>query len=347
MKADEFFKSIKEGQILPCYLFEGEEEYLKESALLQIRSKVIVPPFGDMNETVLTNPSSEELIAVCETLPMMADKRLVIVKDSALLAGSSKDSPKAGKKSDSDGDKVCAYIKNLPSTTCLVFFTRGKANGVRKLYKEINKLGGLVNFESLTNDGLVKWIARELKLQGKQIARSTADQLIFAVGRDLITLKNELAKVAAYAGDSEVVEESDIRAVVTPSTEYKVFDLADNVVEGNAAKAISLMNNLLREGEQRLMLLALLQRQYRQLLFVAILSKNGVQSGTIAQQLAVPPFVVKKMQGMVRRFSSKYLKECYDYCVDTEFLIKSGQLAEEGALEQVVFYLLGGEKKRD
>ncbi len=344
MKADEFFKSIKEGKILPCYLLEGEEEYLKENALEQIRNRLIVPPFGDMNETVLADPDAEQLIAVCETLPMMADKRLVIVKDSALLAGS-KESGKTSKKSDADGDKICAYIRNLPSTTCLVFLTRVKANGVRKLYKEINKQGGLVTFETLNNEGLVKWIARELKQQGKQIARSTAEQLIFATGKDLMTLKNELLKAAAHAGDSDVVEQADILAVVTPTTEYKVFDLADNVVEGHAAKAISLMNNLLREGEQRLMLLALLQRQYRQLLFTAILTKHGVQSGVIAQQLAVPPFVAKKMQGMVRRFSAKYLKECYDYCVDTEYLIKSGQMAEEGSLEQVVYFLLRGEQK--
>ena len=339
MKADEFFHSMKTGNILSCYLFEGEEEYLKESALQQLRQKVLLPPFGDMNETVLNDPDAETLITVSETLPMMADKRLVVIRDSSLLSAS-REGAKTGKKKDTDGDSVSAYIAKLPPTTCLVFFTRGKANGVRKLYKEINKLGGLVSFEQLSNDGLVKWIARELKAQGKQIAQHTAEQLIFTAGRDLGTLKNELGKAAAHAGERDVVEREDIAAVVTPTVEYKVFDLADNVAEGNAPKAISLMNNLIREGEQRFMLLALLQRQYRQLLFASILTHKGVQSAAIAQQLSIPPFVAKKMQGMTKRFSIKQLKDCYDYCVDMEFLVKSGQMAEEGALEQVVYYLL-------
>ena len=88
MKADEFFHSMKTGNILSCYLFEGEEEYLKESALQQLRQKVLLPPFGDMNETVLNDPDAETLITVSETLPMMADKRLVVIRDSSLLFAS-------------------------------------------------------------------------------------------------------------------------------------------------------------------------------------------------------------------------------------------------------------------
>lgn len=347
MKTDDFFASLKKGSIQSCYLFEGEEEYSKESALQQLRTAVLTPPMGMMNETVLEDPDAQTLIAVAETLPLMADKRLVVVRESAWLAGGKKDDAKADRKGETDADKVAAYLGNLPGTTCLVFYVRGKSNGTRKLHKTISKLGGLVSFEPLTHAGLVKWIARELKYYGKQIAQRTAEQLIFTSGRELTGLKGEINKVAAYAGEENVVEPAHIEAICTPTVEYKVFDLADAVAQGNSAKAITLMNTLLREGESRLMLLSLLQRHYRQLFFAYLLSDGGATGGSIAQELGVPPFVADKLQTTARRFSADTLKWAYDYCVDAEFRIKSGQISEEGSLEQVVFALLAAGKQAD
>lgn len=332
MKANEFFAAFKQGTLQRCYLFEGEEEYMKDSALQQLRAHILTDPFGSMNETVLTDPSADELIPCCETLPMLAEKRLVVAKDSSLLSSSKE----GGKRTDRDAEQITAYLKRLPDTVCLVFFCRGKANGTRKLYKEITKMGGAVQFEQLDNEALVKWIAREMKGYGKQVARATAEKLIFLAGKELVALKGEVAKVCAFAGDKDTVEESDIEAICTTTTEYKVFDLSDKVVEGRAAEAVELMNNLIKSGEQRLALMALLVRQYRQLLFAALLPN----SANAAQVLGVPPFVVRKLMAVVRRFEWKELKRAYDLCVDTEYLVKSGQIAEEGSLEKTVYELL-------
>lgn len=332
MKASEFFTNLKQGTLQKCYLFEGEEEYMKDSALQQLRDRILTEPFGNMNETVLNDPSADDLIPCCETLPMLADKRLVVAKESSLLSSSKE----GGKRTDRDADQIAAYLKRLPDTVCLVFFCRGKANGTRKLYKEIVKQGGAVQFEQLDNDALIKWIAREMKVYGKQVARSTAEKLIFLAGRELVVLKGEVAKVCAFAGDKDMVEDGDIDAICTTTTEYKVFDLSDKVVEGRAAEAVELMNNLLKSGEQRLALLALLVRQYRQLLFAALMPGNA----NMAQVLGVPPFVVKKLMTAVRRFRWEELKQAYDLCVDTEYMVKSGQIAEEGSLEKVIYELL-------
>lgn len=332
MKADEFFVSLKQGVPKVCYLFEGEEEYLKERALEQLRAQILSGPMGSMNETVLNDPSADELIPCCETLPMMADRRLVIVKDSSLLSSSKE----GGKRSDKDADQIVNYLKRLPDSVCLVFFCRGKANGTRKLYKQIVKMDAAVQFEQLRNDALIKWIAREMKAYGKQVSRTTAEKLIFFAGNELASLKAEVAKVCAFAGDRETVEESDIDTICTMTAEYKVFDLSDKVVEGKADEAIELMHHLIRGGEQRLALLALLVRQYRQLLFMALLPNKA----NAAQVLGVPPFVARKLGMAIRGFTWQELKNAYDLCVRTEYLVKSGQMPEEGSLEKVIYELL-------
>ena len=79
MNHKEFFKAVKSGQIGSLYLMEGVEEYIKQSALEQLRKAVLPVGLEVLNESVLENPSLHVLKAAAETLPFMADRRLVLV----------------------------------------------------------------------------------------------------------------------------------------------------------------------------------------------------------------------------------------------------------------------------
>ena len=82
-----FFDDVAKGNIAPCYVFEGTEEYIKRSALAALRNKLLPAGLEDMNEARLTDPDANALIAAAETLPFMADKRLVLVLESGMLSG--------------------------------------------------------------------------------------------------------------------------------------------------------------------------------------------------------------------------------------------------------------------
>lgn len=352
MNREAFHRELKEGKIRSCYLFEGEEEFTKQGALRSLRSQVLQGAFSMLNLSTLENPTASELIAHGETLPMMADKRLVVVKDSTLLAsrgtapGPGGDGAEAAHDPASDQDRITDYVERLPDSVCLVFYHRGKASGVRKLYKAINKLGGVVSFDALDQTTLIKWIALELKAHNKVIDHRTAEQLVFAVGNDLPGLHGELQKLAAYAEERREVTMEDVDAVCIKTSEYKVFDLSDAVAGRQPARAARLMEDMLREGEQRLMLLALLQRQYRQLLFTKVLLADGVSQGEIAKTLGVPPFVVRKLQAAVAQEKAADIKQAYDLLVDTEFQVKSGQIPEEGSLERAIYRILAWQEER-
>ena len=192
---------------------------------------------------------------------------------------------------------------------------------------------------------MLRWINQVLKGYGKQMARQTAEQLLFAVGRDMHVLANELAKLAASAGDREEITREDIDAVCIKTTEYKVFDLSDAVVLGNSRRSLQLLSDMLKEGEQRLLLLALLQRQYRQLLFAKILQQSRASADAIARELKVPSFVARKLLDAAAAYSLEQLEQACGLLVDTEYLVKSGQMPEEGALEQAVLKLLAARKE--
>ncbi|NLX82801.1 MAG: DNA polymerase III subunit delta [Clostridiales bacterium] len=351
MDFQEFYQHIKQRTIARLYLFEGEEEYGKDSALADLKKALLSGPMAMVNESVLTNPTNSEIIAACETLPLMEERRLVVVKESQQLLGraaakASTDEEEDAPASSAKGkDDLVPYLDRLPDTVCLVFFVRGKANGSKRLYKKIRELGGLVNFDILDQSRLNRWVEREFANYDLKIDRQTAEHLIFAVGKELLTLKGEIAKIAAFAHGQELVTLQDIDAIATLSVEYRVFDLSDKVADGRAGEALPLMQEMLKGGESRLMLLALLQRHYRQLLLARIMTQDRASQTSIASELSVPGFVVRRIVNSAMGYSIDQLKTAYLQCIHQEYLIKSGQIAEEGSLEQLVLELIALKKE--
>ena len=336
MKHTEFFAALKSGNVGGCYLFEGEEEFTKRSALKALREKVAGGDFAAMNDTRLTDPAPDELIAAAETLPFLSERRFVEVRDSAmLLAGKAKNYDE-----DSAVKRLDAYLGQLPDTAVVVFFVRGKADGRKKLYQTLKKKGQIVSFEPLDDRELAQWIARTLKKEGKKISLAACQRLWFSAGRDLTLLSNEIGKLSAYAGSREEVTEEDVAAICVQSTEYKVYDMADTLLSGQGAKALRMLDALLRDGEERLMLLSLLGRQCRQVGYAKAMAAAGAQTGEIASKLGIPPFAVRKNLDTARFYTQEQLSKMARLCLEGEYLVKSGQLSDAGTLEKVMLQIL-------
>lgn len=235
------------------------EENLKNDAVAACRRAFLPEGLESLNETVLENPDSSTLIAACETLPFMADKRLVIVNEhSALLRG--------------DGDdQLISYIPRVPDTTVLLFVHRGKADARKKLYKAIDKLKNVVSFSTLSDAELNDWIIRFLRDAGRDCSPQTASLISFTAGNDTMLLRTELEKLTSYTEGRAAVTDEDVRATVTRSVAYTVFLLVDAVVAGQESRAFALLRDMLTAGEERIGILAMLLRQYRILQHIKIM----------------------------------------------------------------------------
>ena len=104
------------------YIFSGES-YMVRHSVDTLRNELDIT-FPEINETVfLRMPKSDELIEACASLPMMADKRLVVISDCTVLTG---------KGSAEEAKRIAAYLECLPDTTVLVMCTEtAPDNGVR------------------------------------------------------------------------------------------------------------------------------------------------------------------------------------------------------------------------
>ena len=329
-----FFDELKAGTVRNVYCFYGPKAYIRRSAVAKLREKVLMPGLEDMNETVLSAPTAQQIIESCETLPMMSDYRLIIVRDCALTqSGKAKDEAQ-------ESAALCEYLPRVPETTCLLFDLGDGVDKRKKLAQALMKLPGAVGFDALDDAQLARWMGQTLRPLGKRMDRAACEALAFTSGRDLTMLSGELQKLAAYVGERTDITTQDIEQVATHTAECTVFAMVDAITEGRAQQAFELLGVLLQGGEQRIGILAMITRQYRQMMHLSAMQGERTPQAQQAKLLGVPPFALNRLTRQVGRRSYASLRGCVEACVQADYDIKRGALREEAALEQLMLRLL-------
>lgn len=329
MDRKDFSRALSQHSLPQVLLFEGEEEHLKQEALAELRRAVLPEGMETLNETILEDPSVDQLIADVETQPFMADKRLIIVRDLPALMG----------RSEAD-ERLISYLPSVPETSYLLFYCTGKPDGRKKLYNAVKKLSGIVTFSPLRGTELTRFVVGSFQEAGKECDDRTAEYLIFTVGSDAGLLRNEIQKLASCAIDRPQILAEDVTSLATPSTECTVFQMIDAVVSGQKSRAFTLLRNQLLSGTDRMAILSMLLRQYRLLQHIKIMQYEKRGNDFIRSSLGVPPFAVDQYVRQASGYTGGQIKSAVRICFETEYALKSGRMSQDGAVETVVLKLL-------
>lgn len=335
MDRKELLQQLAKGALRGPYLFEGPEENMKATALEAIRRKLLPEGLEELNETIMENPATDALIAAAETMPFMADQRLVLVKEHPALAG----------RAEAE-DRLVDYMAQTPPSCVIIFLCRGKADARKKLVKAIAKHGAVVTFAPLSDVEVSAWIVDAFVKAGKQCPVQTAQLLQFTVGSDTAMLTVEIEKLCALAGDRPVITDADVQAVATRSIECTVFNMVDAVVAGQEGKAFALLRDMLLNGSDRIGILAMLLRQYRLMQHVKIMQYEKRSPQQIKQALGIAPFAADRCIRQAAGYSGGEVKQAVEICLQTEYRIKSGQLNQEGALEAAMLQIFALRRRR-
>jgi len=312
MKIDEFNKAVSRGDISPLYYFHGDEPYLMERAVKRLTDLVVPPDFRDFNLDVFygNECKGDEIASVAQTLPMFADRRMVIVKRAGDLSAAALEIPAA-----------CAV--DPPPTTCLVFVGE-KVDQRKKFFQELKKKGELVECKRPYENQLGAFIREEAKGLGKRIEPAAAEMLVYLVGSNLGELTTQLEKVALYVGQREAITIGDVRGIVSDTKVESVFDLANAMGERDPAKALRSLATILRDGEAPLMLLAMIARHFRQLWRVRDLMAQKVAQQDISRLAGINPYFLKGVMAQARNFGTHELKRVFESLYAADLELKGG-----------------------
>ncbi len=333
MTWEQLFQDIKAGDIQKVYCFHGPEDHIKRSAMAALRKKLLPEGLEALNHQVLEAPGIQQVIEAAETLPMMADRRLVEAWDWPPLC------PGRAKAESEEAEMFTKWLGQSPDSACVVFYLRQSPDGRKKAMQQMQKGAAVVSFEPLPDDKLGKWVRDQLKPQGKKMGGQAIGELVFRAGRDLTKLSGELQKLAAYAAERDEVSVVDVEKLVVPSLESTVFQMIDQLLAQNQAGAQRLYKSMLEGGENRVGILFMLTRQMRNLLHVKQIRAAGLPLTEAEKRLGMPRFAAQRTEDQARRFSIDGLKEAYQACLDAEFDIKSGKVRDTLAVDGLVVRL--------
>ena len=308
-------QDMKGGTIGNLYVFHGEESYLRDHYLKQMREKLLPPGMEEFNYHTISGKDFDlkTLAQLVDCLPMMSPRTLIVVNDWDIYKG--------------DRDALAEVLSDLPDYVCLVFvydLIEYKADARTKLAAVVKERGSVVAFNRQSQGDLVSWIARHFRQLDRDISSEDARYLIFLCGDLMTTLASEIEKVGAYAKHHRVTRQ-DIDAVATPQLDAVVFRMTDAIAAGNFDKAASVLGDLFHMQEKPVNLLAALGRHLRQLYTarLALEEKKGVPY-VMEQWGMKSSYPAERLMGAARRFSLSWCRWAVIRCGQTDLAMKSG-----------------------
>ena len=310
---------IKTEQFRPVYLLYGEEAYLRRQYRDRL-GEAIVSAEDSMNRTVYSGSKTDPLqvIDTGETMPFFAERRLIIIEDSGFLKSAS--------------PELAEYMQKIPEYLHLIFVENeiDKRNG---LYKAIQKAGYICEFTRMDEKKLAAWAGKMLADAGRKIRMSDMEYFLTCTGDDMTHIRLEVDKLINYTEGRDVISRQDIEAVTCVEIENRIFEMIRCVTEGKKQRALALYADLVALKEPPLRILALLTRQYNQMLLTKMLAAERVEQGEIAKAIGAPPFAVRNYLRTVRNLPEAALKDAVSRCAQTEEDIKSGRMPDRLAVE--------------
>ena len=331
------------------YVFHGTDEFTRAETLADFKQRLGPPDTVDLNTTYLDGRTLTlaELRHACDTIPFLAEKRLVIVE--GLLAGRARRKDRELSTSQKECLVALAdYLPRLPETTRLVFIEDEPLPAQHPILQlaQRGERGYVKRFDPPDAKVLPRWIEKRVRKYGSEIEPQASRQLAAVVGTDLRLLDQEIAKLVTYTqspAEERAITLADVETVVPYAQAAVVFDLVDALGRRDGRTAAQTLHRLLDAGEHPLRLLAMIVRQFRLLIQVKELKAEGATPRDIAQALRLHPFPARKLHNQVTHFTAAQLETVCRHLLDTDVAIKTGEIEADVALDLLVAGLAAGQ----
>jgi DNA polymerase-3 subunit delta len=318
------------------YILIGEDDFSLTRSLEEIKRGIGDQSLLVANTTNLDGQqvTVDQLRSICETVPFLAEKRLVIIQ--GLLGRFEpqgkprrrrKIAPPTGKEM--EYKSFAAYLSNIPDSTVLVLID-GRIKSNNPLFKQLSAKAEVRSFLVLKDDRLRQWIRREVAEQGASISPEAVDLLARLVGGNLWIMTNEINKLALFTSGRRI-EVEDIKAIVSSAQEANVFAMVDAILDFKAGVAEQLLEQLLQIGASPAYLLVMLSRQVRLIVQARELRRLGKPEAEIQNKLGLTSeFTLRKTLEQAQSYRLERLREVYNKLLETDLSIKTGKY--EGGL---------------
>ncbi len=220
-------------------------------------------------------------------------------------------------------EPVIAALGELPPDLTLVLICRDKAPA--KLSKAVVAAAGEVHeFEAPKAKEMPRMLVGEAQRLGFRLDPAAARMLVERMGANPVRLRNELERLALWAGDGGQVGVEDLEEMITDTSEAAVWSLSDALIEGNAASALQIGERLIGQGENVTGLIYGLASRLRGACAAAAQLEQGVPSQQVESSLKMHPYAAKQLVRRLGGTDLSNLRLATETLADLELWCRGG-----------------------
>lgn len=316
----QIINDVKNGNFAPVYLLMGTEPYYPDLVCDEIIKYALTDGERDFNQTVFygLDTDADTVASECRSYPMMAERRLVVVKEAQSMKTL---------------EDLATYASDPMESTVLVILMHGaSADKRRALYKNVQKKGVVLVSDALRDYEMPQWITSFYKSRGLDIEPAAAALLAEYAGTDMSRIMLETEKMQKNLPEGTVrVNAADIEKNVGISRQFSIFELTKALSYMKAEKALKIAAYI-GNGPKFMLLLAtapLYTHFYRILKYEAALLKNPAMSkADRAKLLGINPYFMEEYDVAARNYPIRRCMKVISLLEEYDFKGKGGGSGE-------------------
>ncbi|HSJ23864.1 MAG TPA: DNA polymerase III subunit delta [Longimicrobiales bacterium] len=323
--ANKLYTALSRRRPGGVFFLYGEDEFLKEEAATAITTAHLDPATRDFNYDQLRGNDLEPdtLASIANTPPMMAEWRVVVVREVQALAANARGRAAVESLLAAPPPQLAlVLVATLPDRTKAAFWERLKKETVS------------VEFPQLSASDLPGWLIARAEGLGLELEVPAARALA-ATGSEAGVLVQELQKLADYVDERKSITREDVVAIVGAVPKQDRWGWFDMVGDARFRDARNAVPILLEAGESGVGLVIGLGTHFLRLGIVAA-------GGERALGAALPPhqrWLAGRIAKQARRWDATAVEDAVDDLLRADRLLKSSSLDERQILEELLLRL--------
>lgn len=323
------------------YILHGGNDLTKEEKLLEIRRNSFAESVGDLNITTLPGRDLriEDITSACNTVPFLAEKRLVIVTDIlSKFEGQKRNTRQSEGKNRDWTNNLHEHLVTIPDYTDLVFM-EGNLSRTNPVLKSLRPIVEIHEFQLPNQRSLPEWISDRAKKLDISIDPNAIFALAQSVGPKPLLIDSELHKLSMYR-NGQPIKLRDVNDMVSYVREVNIFAVVDLVIENKPGEALKAIHKFLDDGNAPAYLITMIARQLRLLLMAKELKYKNKSTQEIGREVSLSGYPLKKLLAQETSFTNDGLIKMHDILLKTDYDIKTGKTSDNLALDMLILEMV-------
>jgi DNA polymerase III subunit delta len=322
LSADPLQRSLQKAGHGGVFFLHGDDEFHKEEASRSLVEAHLDPGTRDFNFDPLrgSEVDVERLASILATPPMMAEWRVVLLRETEALASSAR-----------ARDVLLDVARTPPPGLALVLTATLPERTRARFYKDLEALARSFHFPAVSPNDVPGWLmARAKEHHGFELDEDAARALGAAVGTDLGVLTQELSKLASFTGEHRRVSREDVEAAGIRLPRQDRWQWFDRVGERRFGEALDSLGVLLGQNESGVGLVAGLGTHLLRLAVAAHGGQKALERVLEGNQ----QWLARRLVPQARRWRPSELDDALLDLLRVDRLLKSSGLSDEALLEE-------------